>query len=242
MGVRGIFCRLYFGYTLVRFFVCPFVVCVCVYPFFLGGVPPFFLPRASRARVPFLPAVSSRASGFLPAGRPRGFRFGSSSRRGSASFSCGVSLWLLLSLLFFLLSLLLVRLLPFLLLLLLLLFGLRCRCLRCFACLGVVLLFSNGSVGRRPPLLFLFGWWGRLLLWSVALARPPLLLCLPWLPSFVALFGLASLAVLVFVVLGVGGGSVPLRLSKLSSSAWLPLGVGLWWSAFAPLSLERRLL
>jgi len=166
----------------------------------------------------FLPAVSSWASGFLPAGRPRGFRVGSFLASGFGVSFCGVFLCFLF--LLFLPSLLLVLFLSFLLLL----FVLRCRCPRCFVCLGVVLLSSSVSVGSRPLLPSLSGWWGRLLLLFVVLALRLLLLCLLWSLSFAVLFGLVSPAALVFVVLGVVGGSVLLLLPKLASSARLSSG------------------
>ena len=196
--------------------------------------PPFLLGFGSlRSGFLFLPAVSSWASGFLPAGRPRGFRVGSFLASGFGVSFCGVFLCFLS--LLFLPSLLLVLFLSFLLLL----FVLRCRCPLCFVCLGVLLLSSRVSVGRRLPLPSLSGWWGRLLLLFVVLALRPLLLCLLWSLSFAVLFGLVSPVALVFVVLGAVGGSVPLRLSKLASSARLPsggLGCGGLLSALLPAS------
>jgi len=55
--------------------VCLFVCCVCL------GVPLLF-----RWGAPLFPSVSSWASGFLPAGRPRGFRFGSLPASGFGVF------------------------------------------------------------------------------------------------------------------------------------------------------------
>jgi len=73
----------------------------------------------------------------------------------------------------------------------------------------------------------------------VVLALRLLLLCLLWSLSFAVLFGLVSPAALVFVVLGVVGGSVPLLRPKLASSALLPsggLGCGGLLSALLPAS------
>ena len=218
-------------------FVCLSVWCGCLgSPLLFGrGAPLSRCFGSLRSGSLFLPAVSSWASGFLPAGRPRGFRVGSFLASGFGVSFCGVFLCFLS--LLFLPSLLLVLLLSFLLLL----FVLRCRCPRCFVCLGVALLSSSVSVGRRPLLPSLSGWWGRLLLLFVVLALRLLLLCLLWSLSFAVLFGLVSPAALVFVVLGVAGGSVPLRLSKLASSARLPLGGWVVVDCFLLSSLRQGL-
>ena len=72
------FLRLEWGYTWVRF-VCLSVCCVCLGLFllFVVGPPSFFSFGSLCSGFLFLSAVSSWASGFLSAGRPRGFRVGS---------------------------------------------------------------------------------------------------------------------------------------------------------------------
>jgi hypothetical protein len=72
-------------------FVCLFVVCVCVYPFFFGGVPPCFPSVLLCLRVPLL-AFSSWAVRSLPPVRPRGGRVGFLPASGfSAPFLVGFS-------------------------------------------------------------------------------------------------------------------------------------------------------
>jgi len=227
---------------VVRWLGSLFVCLLCVFgfvPSFRGGSPLFLLFWFSVFWVPFSSAVSSWASGFLPAGRPRGFRVGSFPASGFGVLSCGVFLCLLLSLSLFLPLPLLVL---FLRCLLLLRLFRRLLCLLrlCLRCLGVawsVLLVWAGSRRRLPSLC---GSWALLSLWFAAWGLRLVLGFLPWSPSSVPLCGLVLSAASVFVALGpVASGSALCLLPKLASSARLPsggLGCGGLLSALLPAS------
>jgi hypothetical protein len=221
-------------------------VCLGLSLLFVVAPPSFFSFGSLCSGFLFLSAVSSWASGFLPAGRPRGFRVGSFPASGFGVLSCGVFLCLLLSLSLFLRFLLVVLCRPFL--------GLACLFLRFLflrplllslwlpwlLCLGALLLCLIAWAGSRLPLRFLCGLRGLLLLWFAVWGLRLGLLSLLWLRSSVPLCGLVLSAALVFVALGpVASGSALCLLPKLASSARLPsggLGCGGLLSALLPAS------
>jgi hypothetical protein len=212
-------------------------VCLGLSLLFVVAPPSFFSFGSLCSGFLFLSAVSSWASGFLPAGRPRGFRVGSFLASGFGVLSCGVFLCFL-----FLLFLPLLLLVLFLRCLLLLRLFRRLLCLLrlCLRCLGVAWSVLLVWAGSRRLLPSLCGSWGLLSLWFAVWGLRLVLGFLAWSPSSVPLCGLVLSAALVFVALGlVASGSALCLLPKLASSALLPLG-GLGCGGLLPAFLPAR--